>query len=156
MSKYFPFVPCGEILKQKGNSLKTTKLPRANVILGVKPCCVREITFRLQSHQWHKLAGNFCLQTYGWSCFPRGTMMEPGLWLAQKHKLSKSSSRPARSVNDRSWWAPISSSEAVKKKSLNTQKNHSRGAQHSQTCMFTVYFSNATVLKQDLPATTDE
>ncbi len=72
MSKYFPFSPCREILKMKGNSLKTTKPPWANVILGVKPHRLREITFRLQSRQWHKLAGNFVCKRLGGSSSPEG------------------------------------------------------------------------------------
>lgn len=40
-------------------------------------------------------------------CFPKNTSHQ---------RADGGSSRPAHSVNDRSWWAPISSSGAVKKK----------------------------------------
>lgn len=77
MTKYFPFFPRGENFKLKGNSLKSTKPPQANVILEVKLSSSRKINFRQRSHQWHKLAGNLGPNVRVGQ-LPRGRMMEPG------------------------------------------------------------------------------
>ena len=117
--KIFPFFfcPVGKIWnREEGSGFKSTNPPCSKChIRSKKPCCSREITFRLQGCQWHKLTGNFASKRVvgaaslegEWQSLAQNTSYQRANWV---------SSRPARSVNGRSWWAAISSSEAVKKK----------------------------------------